>query len=234
VVPVHVALGWLEQAIPAAAGAQEALGWSRAVAGALPLTIELPFLASIAVAWHRLILRQEGITRPAYLRLDWVVWRYTFYSFALFLLPRGAVVICALFVLFLAYAPVLPDPMAVMLIDIFSAGPFILLVMAIVLLLLPRLALVLPAVALGELLSLRHAWRITRANTLRLGLATFLCVLPALSVATLVPFLKLLVTALWWLDFSWPQILALSWAWMFGSSRSPSLTPFSSPSPTCA
>jgi len=86
--------------------------------------------------------------------------------------------------------------------------------MAIVLLLLPRLALVLPAVALGEPLSLRHAWRITRANTLRLGLATFLCVLPALSVALLVPFLKLLVTALWWLDFSWPQILALSWAWM--------------------
>jgi len=30
----------------------------------------------------------------------------------------------------------------------------------------------------------------------------------------LVPFLKLLVTALWWLDFSWPQIVALMWAWM--------------------
>jgi len=61
----------------------------------------------------------------------------------LFLLPRGSPVICALFVPFLAYAAVLPDAMAVMLIDISSAEPFIVLLMAIVLLLLPRLALVL-------------------------------------------------------------------------------------------
>jgi len=212
-VPVHVALGWLVQAIPAAAGSQAAFGWVRAVAEALPLPIELPFMASIAVAWHRLVLRQERVTRPAYLRFDRVVWRYTLCSFALFLMPRGVPVICALLVSFLAYAVVLPDAIAVMLIDIISAEPFIVLVMAIVLLLLPRLVLVLPGVALGAPLSLRHAWRITRANTLRLGLATFLCVLPALSVAMLGPFLKLLARAPWWLDFSWPQIVALMWAW---------------------
>jgi hypothetical protein len=108
------------------------------------------------VACHRLVLRQERVTRPAYLRFDRVVWRCALYSFALFLLPRAVPVICALLVSFLAYAVVLPDAMAIMLIDIISAEPFIVLVMAIVLLLLPRLALVLPAMALGEPLSLRQ------------------------------------------------------------------------------
>jgi hypothetical protein len=98
--------------------------------------------------------------------------------------------------------------MAVMLIDIISAEPFIVLVMAIVLLLLPRLALVLAAVALREPLSPRLAWRVTRANTLRLGLATFLCMLPALSVVMLVPFLRLIVTASSWLPLSWPQTIS--------------------------
>src|SRR5262249_19860179 len=87
------------------------------------------------------------------------------------------------------------------------AQPFIAMVMAAVLLLLPRLALVLPATALGEALSLRRAWRSTRANTLRLGLATFLCVLPAVSIAMLAPFLRLLATAPSWLPF-----LSLHWA----------------------
>src|SRR5215831_1174888 len=144
-VPVHVALGWLVQAIPAAAGSQAAFGWVRAVAEALPLPIELPFMASIAVAWHRLVLRQERVTRPAYLRFDRVVWRYTLCSFALFLMPRAVPVSCA-FVLLVVNA-VLPDAM---LIDISTAEPFIAMVMAAALLLLPRLALVLPATALGE------------------------------------------------------------------------------------
>src|SRR5215470_18907965 len=103
-VPVHVALSWLEQAKLVPAGAQTALGWAGALAEALPVPIELPFLASIAVAWHRLVLRQERVTRPTYLRFDRVVWRYTLYSFALFLMPRGVPVICALLVSFLAYA----------------------------------------------------------------------------------------------------------------------------------
>jgi hypothetical protein len=66
--------------------------------------------------------------------------------------------------------------------------------------------------ALEERLSLRHAWRITRGNTLRLGAATALCMLPAVTSAMLLPLLMLLVGAPWWLGFSWPQIVALMWA----------------------
>ena len=79
---------------------------------------------------------------------------------------------------------------------------------------LPRLSLVLPAVALGERLSLRRAWRITRGNTLRIGVATALCMLPAVTLAMLVSLLMLLVRAPWWLDFSWSQIIALMWVWV--------------------
>ena len=108
--------------------------------------------------------------------------------------------------------------------------------MAIGLLVLPRLSLVTPAMALGERLSLRHAWRVTRGNTLRLGVATALCMLPAVTLAMLVQLLMLLVRAPWWLDFSWPQIVALMWPGCpSGSSPSFSLsplhTPFSSRSP---
>ena len=71
-----------------------------------------------------------------------------------------------------------------------------------------------PALALGERLSLRHAWRITRGNTLRIGVATALCMLPAVTLAMLVSLLMLLVRAPWWLDFSWPRIVALTWAWV--------------------
>ena len=54
---------------------------------------------------------------------------------------------------------------------------------ALLALVVPRLSLVLPAVALGEQLSLRLAWRRSRGNTLRLLLATFLCGLPALLLS---------------------------------------------------
>jgi hypothetical protein len=34
------------------------------------------------------------------------------------------------------------------------------------------------------------------------------------SLALLLLLLRLLVTAPWWLDFSWPRIVALMWAWV--------------------
>jgi hypothetical protein len=106
------------------------------------------------------------------------------------------------------------DPSTRILIDEVLAAPAATgATMAVGLLVLPRLSLVMPALALGERLSLRHAWRITRGNTLRLGAATAICILPAVTLATMVPLLMLLVRAHWWLDFSWPQIVALMWAW---------------------
>src|SRR5262244_49015 len=92
-VPVYAALDWPEETWPEESGAQATYHWIRAIVAALP--VDLPFLASIAVAWHRLILRQERVTQPAYLRLDGVVWRYVLYSFAFLLLERGTLAICA-------------------------------------------------------------------------------------------------------------------------------------------
>ena len=199
-VPVYGALDWLAGTWPGDSAAQAARG----IAAALPSPVDTPFLASIAVAWHRLILRGEQVRQVAYIRLDGIVRRYALYALAFLLLERGALLVSA----FLAeYLAIEAD-----LIELLAAPAATGATMGVGLLVLPRLSLVLPALALGERLSLRHAWRITRGNTLRLGAATALCMLPAVTLAMLIPLLMLLVGAPWWLGFSWPQIVALMWA----------------------
>ena len=206
-VPAYAALDWLEETWRGESDAQASYLWMREIAAALPGPIDLPFLASIAVAWHRLVLREERVTRPAYLRLDRVVWRYVLYSFAFLLLERGTPIICA----FLAQnLGIDADFFTGLLIRILAAP---IAAIAIGLLVLPRLALVMPAMAVGERLSLRQAWRITRGNTLRLGVATAVCMLPAVTLAMLVSLLMVITQLPWWLGFSWPQIVGLSWAW---------------------
>ena len=74
--PVYMALDWLAETWPGDSGAQAAHRWLREIAAALPMPVDLPFLASIAVAWHRLVLRGDRVTQPTYVRLDGVVWRY--------------------------------------------------------------------------------------------------------------------------------------------------------------
>jgi len=208
-VPVYAALDWLEETWPAESATQATYHWMRAIAAALPSPVDLPFLASIAVAWHRLVLREERVTQAAYIRLDGVVWRYVFYGFAFLLLERGTLVISSFLVQNLAFESDFPTRLLIeLLAEPTSAGT----AMAVGLLVLPRLSLVMPAVAVGERLSLRQAWRITHGNTLRLGVATALCMLPAVTLAMVVPLLMLLVRAPWWLDFSWPQIVAPMWA----------------------
>ena len=115
----------------------------------LPLIVELPFLGSIAVAWHRLILREEWVTRAIYLRLDKPVWLYALYSFALWALAYGP--LAGVLLLRLVPAPS-PDPGVVIyfVAPIFTA---LVLMLATNLFVVPRLSLALPAVALGERLS---------------------------------------------------------------------------------
>ena len=208
-VPVYAASDWFEETWSRESGAQATYHWMREVAAALPSPVDLPFLASIAVAWHRLVLRGVRVTQPAYLRLDGVVWRYVLYSFAFLLLERGTLVICAALAQNLGIAA---DFFSRLVIELLAAPAATGAALAIGLLVLPRLSLVMPAVAVGERLSLRQAWRITHGNTLRLGVATALCMLPAVTLAMVVPLLMLLVRAPWWLDFSWPQIVAPMWA----------------------
>src|SRR5262245_28109127 len=62
-VPVYMALDWLAETWPGNSGAQAAHRWLRGIAAALPSPVDTPFLASIAVACHRLVLRGERVTQ---------------------------------------------------------------------------------------------------------------------------------------------------------------------------
>jgi hypothetical protein len=176
--------------------------------GDLAAIVELPFLASIAVAWHRLILREERVTAPAYLRLDGTVWLYALYSLLLMLLVAAPTV-----PLLVRMAPAGPvggpvglAPGASDLGLLSSLAVFVMvqgiavLLSLILAVLVPRLSLVLPALAVGERLSVGRSWRMTRANTLRLALATLLSTLPAYLFVLLV-------------------CLVLLWDWTAGEDR---------------
>jgi hypothetical protein len=170
--PAYAAVHWL---IWSEAGQPESGIIAQALT-MLPNVIELPALASIAVAWHRLVLREEGVNDAFYLRLDRAVWWYALVLFVFLALAVGPFVSGAAPVLAL---PENPDGLWVVLMYV-AAG------LAIALLVLPRVWLVLPAIALGEPLSLAGAWRATRGNTWRLAWAGLLCSLPPL-----VPFFPL-------------------------------------------
>lgn len=159
----------------------------RLVLAKLPFVVELPFLASIAVAWHRLVLRREQMTARVFLRLDSAVGAYALCSFAFLVLGYGPIWGFQLFftpeIAHGAQLGLLPPSQFAVLVLSLAAALVVSLVIC--LLVVPRLSLVLPALALGERLSLRQAWSITRANALRLALATSICMLP---VAVLVVF----------------------------------------------
>ena len=125
----------------------------------LPNLVTLPFLASIAVYWHNLVLRDERVTGWLNLRLDATVWNYAALGLALNML---------------AYVPIIVhgrEPPAEML-----AGSLV--SIAIMWFVLPRLALALPATAIRQRLDVTTAWQVTRGNGFRLGLAMMMAVLP--------------------------------------------------------
>jgi hypothetical protein len=134
----------------------------------LPSLIELPFLASIAVAWHRLLLRQERFAGILYFRFDALVWRYAALSLGLLVLSTAP----------FYYSPSSsPGP-----IEIGLMLGLIWLGVGVIFLVLPRVSIALPAVALDERLTLEQAWRMSRGNSWRLALATLLCALPTLMI----------------------------------------------------
>ncbi|HEU4381580.1 MAG TPA: hypothetical protein VFR73_23665 [Hyphomicrobiaceae bacterium] len=149
----------------------------------LPSVLEVPALASIAVAWHRLVLRQESVQGAVYLRLDRVVWWYAMILLACMVATIGPILF--------GIAAVLPH-------NVSSQGALSLIVtmlagfgvgLGVGVFVLPRLSLVLPAGALGERLTLGEAWRATRGNTWRLACASLLCSLPPLIPAAALVFL---------------------------------------------
>ena len=142
------------------------------------LLIMLPVYAVVHwLAWSRGV--EGGIIGQAvtvYLRLDRVVWWYALVLLAFLVLTLGPFLVVG------GQASALVDNpddtqawVSVALVFIAIA-----LGVAIALFVLPRLSLVLPAIALGERLSLADAWRVTRGSTWRLAGATLLCSLPPL------------------------------------------------------
>jgi hypothetical protein len=144
---------------------------------AINLIIILPILSSIAVAWHRLLLRNEHVSGP-YLRLDSVVIGYAVLFFLitlLFTVPQYLNQI---------YAAMTQSPGAT------EIGPGALVVQLVcsVLILLAmffgcRLFMVLPAKALGRDISFGTAWAATRRNSWRLFGGYMLSLLPLAAIA---------------------------------------------------
>jgi hypothetical protein len=170
-VPLLLAISWVQVPMEAEALARLRLDpqaafetpWQLRLISNLHALVLLPAGASIAVAWHRLILAGE---RPAgaYLRLDRSVWLYTTVLVVtvvgislLFDLPQVLVSGIAVRTLIGALAAVLSIAAA---------------------LVIGRLSLVLPAIALGRTgVGLGEAWRATHRNTWRLFWGPFVCLL---------------------------------------------------------
>jgi hypothetical protein len=171
--PAYAAVHWLVWPWTGEAVLKE--GVAGLMIGLLPNVIEMPAFASIAVAWHRLVLRREDVRGPFYLRLDRVVWWYALAALGFYLLG------VAPFVYGSSNAAALVEPpdssSASWMPLLFVIGPMIA-GAAIALVLMPRFSLVLPAIALGDRLSPAGSWRASRGNMWRLAWAGLLCTVP--------------------------------------------------------
>jgi hypothetical protein len=149
-----------------------AMPWSLQLLALLQHLVTVPAAASIAVAWHRLLL--TGTQPATRFLLDRSVGLYT-----AFLLGVMAFVMVLTTVPQLTFTPRLGDAWIaitaltgiVMIGSVFVLG---------------RWTLVLPAIALGRTdIGLSEAWRTTRGNTWRLFWAPFVCLLIMVPVGFL-------------------------------------------------
>jgi hypothetical protein len=117
----------------------------------------LGFGVSIAVAWHRLILRKERISGVVYLRLDGVVWSYFSLALFLFFLQQGPNLIDS----------ALQDRLGIW--AVIASGLLIVFLSVAAAIFTVRVWVLLPAKALGETeITIAEAWRRTRGNFWRL------------------------------------------------------------------
>jgi hypothetical protein len=144
----------------------------------ISLVIMLPPLASIAVAWHRLLLRNENPGGGTYLRLDSVVVGYAILAFWIGLIVQAPAYLSLLFQIATGTSATMRDALAVGVQSL--AG----LIAIIALFVVARLSIALPAEALGrDDVTFGAAWRATRGNTWRLVWAYFFCSLPMVAVS---------------------------------------------------
>ena len=151
------------------------------------LLLGLVIGASVAVGWHRLLLRGEQPGSGAYLRLDSTVWSYVALAGLMLLISMPFLATAWVFA---TKAPELAaqaeranpeiDPWLALLL------PFMMIGMWVALFVTTRLSLVLPARAVGvDDLTLSDSWRLTGGSFWRLFGGTLICYLPALLISSL-------------------------------------------------
>jgi hypothetical protein len=135
--------------------------------------VTLPALASIAVAWHRLLLKDEHPGAGAYLRLDGIVVGYAVLALWVGLITMAPGYVSMMFQIVTGTSVTAQDPVALgvqFLAGVGTIAAFF--VMA-------RLSLALPGKALGrDDVTFGAAWRVSKGNTWRMLWAYFFCILP--------------------------------------------------------
>lgn len=135
--------------------------------------IMLPALASVAVAWHRLLLRGEHPGPGVYLRLDSIVAGYAILAFWIGVITLGPGYFSRMFQIVTGTSATTPGVAALVVQSL--AGVVSIIAFFIV----ARLSLALPGIALGrDDVTLGTAWRISKRNTWRMFWAYFFCILP--------------------------------------------------------
>ena len=121
--------------------------------------------ASIAVNWHRFILRSEIAEGGQRLRLDGLVWRYFFFGIAIFALVTLVALGVGLALLLVGWALSTVSTAISILFGVVVGIPLILLLFGLTF----RWSVKLVAIALGDTeFTLGDAWRSTTGNTWRL------------------------------------------------------------------
>lgn len=155
-------------------------GWVPLIALLIAMVIAIP---AIFVGWHRGIQSGERPTQP--IRIDSAVWAYIGYSVLIGIaLVLTVVLFGTVATAVIGISTGLGDgPMSL---ERFAAlAPFLPLAIVPYYLLLSRFSLVLPAVAVGQSMSLSDSFRMTRGNTWRLTFGAGLVYLPVVILSGL-------------------------------------------------
>jgi hypothetical protein len=135
--------------------------------------ITLPAISSVAVAWHRLLLKDEH-SGGVYLRLDRIVAGYAILAFFIGVIGMAPSYLNLLFQAVIGASA--QDTTALVVQTL--AGLMTIVVFFIV----TRLSLALPALALGrDDVTLAVAWRASKRNSWRMVWAYFFCIVPAMA-----------------------------------------------------
>jgi lipoprotein NlpI len=136
--------------------------------------VMLPALASVAVAWHRLLLRDEDSGPGVYLRLDRIVAGYAILAFWIGVITLAPICVYEMFQIVTGTSAARD-----------MATLIALLLALIAFLIAARLSLALPGIALGrDDVTLRTAWRVSKGNTWRMFWAYFFCIVPWVTILT--------------------------------------------------